>query len=135
MKPSIHGYCVLMTALFLSGCSLSPEEKMGREQSLKQTMESFVDSTVQSRWDEVFKMTDGSFDTQDKVKGQITKPWSQDATLTGGAIASLAWVTDKVAKVKLTWTFQSGSVQSFSSDTFVWVWKGNGWKYKGRTLR
>jgi hypothetical protein len=119
----------------LGGCSLSPEDKVAREQALKQTVDSFSDSVVQQRWDDVFKLTDGSFENVDKMKNHLMKPWVQDSTLTEGQIASMAWISDTIAKVKLNWTFQTGSVESFSSETFVWVWKGSGWKYRGRSIR
>ncbi len=126
-------FIFLLMGLF--GCSLSPEEKVAREQALKQTVDSFSDSVVQQRWDEVFKLTDGSFENVDKMKNHLVQPWVQDSTLTSGQIASMAWISDTIAKVKLNWTFQTGSVESFSSETFVWVWKGNNWKYRGRSLR
>jgi len=119
----------------LAGCAMSPEERMSRELSLKQTMDSFVAATVQGDWNTLYGFTDGDFESADQLKENLAKSWVQDATLTNGSIASMAWVNDRLAKVKLNWTFQSGSVQSFSSETFVWVWRGNGWKYKGRTLR
>ena len=124
-----------LSALAFSGCSLSPEEKVGREQALKQTVDSFSEAIVQTHWDEAFKLSDGSFESSDKLKSQITKSWVQDSTLTNGQIASMAWVTDSIAKVKLTWTFQVGSVESYSNETFVWIWQGSGWKYRGRSLR
>lgn len=127
---------VVMVGLLLSvGCSLSPEDKVAREQSLKQSVDSFTDSVVQGRWDEAFKLSDGSFDNQEKLKSHLMNPWVQDSTLTGGQIASMAWVSDSIAKVKLNWSFQTGSVESYSSETFIWVWKGNGWRYSGRSLR
>jgi hypothetical protein len=118
-----------------AGCSLSPEEKVAREQALKQSVDSFSDSVVQGRWDEAFKLSDGSFENQEKLKSHLMKPWVQDSTLTGGQIASMAWVSDSIAKVKLNWSFQTGSVESYSSETFIWVWKGSNWRYSGRSLR
>lgn len=134
MRPLFWAF--LFSGLFLTiGCSLSPEEKVGREQSLKQSVDSFTDSVVQGRWDEAFKLSDGSFDNQEKLKSHLMKPWVQDSTLTGGQIASMAWVSDGIAKVKLNWSFQTGSVESYSSETFIWIWKGNSWRYSGRSLR
>ena len=135
MKRWTRGFVALISLVLLTGCSLSPEEKVTREQALKQAMDSFSDSVVQQRWDEAFKLSDGSFENVDKMKSHLMKPWVQDSTLTGGQIASMAWISDTIAKVKLNWTFQTGSVESFSSETFVWVWKGNSWKYRGRSLR
>ncbi len=135
MKISTFGFACFLGLTLLTGCSLSPEEKVGREQALKQTVDSFADSVVQTKWDEVFKLSDGSFDSSDKLKGLLVKSWVSDAILTNGQIASMSWISDTIAKVKLTWTFQLGSVESYSSETFVWVWNGNGWKFRGRSLR
>ncbi|HJT23399.1 MAG TPA: hypothetical protein VJ873_02405 [bacterium] len=119
---------------FLAGCSLSPDEKVAREQALQQAVLSFSADVVQGSWPQAYALTDGTLGSSDQLKSQLMKSWVQDATLTNGDITSLAWVTDSTAKVKLTWSFQAGSVQSFSNETFIWVWKGNGWKYKGRAL-
>lgn len=135
MKPLVNGILLLGVAVLLGGCSLSAEEKTSREQALKQTIDSFIGDVVQANWTDAYRLTDGRFQNADHLKTQITQSWVTDATLTGGEIASMAWVSDQIAKVKLTWTFQSGSAQSFSNETFVWGWKGNGWKYRGRALR
>ena len=135
MKSKTLILILLWSALGFAGCSLSPEEKVGREQALKQTVDSFSDAVVQAHWDEAFKLSDGSFESSDKLKSLIMKSWVPDSTLTNGQIASMSWVTDTIAKVKLTWTFQVGSVESYSSETFVWAWTGSAWKYKGRSLR
>ena len=135
MKRLVGGILLLSAAVLLGGCSLSPDEKVSREQALKQTVDSFVADVVQANWNDAYRISDGSFPNADRLKTQITQSWVNDATLTSGDIASMAWVTDETAKVKLTWTFQLGSVQSFSNETFVWGWKGNGWKYRGRALR
>ena len=119
----------------LVGCSLSPEEKVAREQSLKQTVDSFSAAVLQNNWTEAFRWTDGSLSGGDQLKQDITQSWVQDGTLTNAQVSSMAWVGDATAKVKLTWTFQAGSVETFSNETFVWAWNGNGWKYKGRALR
>lgn len=127
--------CWVLGLVFLAGCSLGPDEKMEREQALKQTIESFVNSAVQQDWASVYKMSDGSVDGADKLKDGLMKTWTPDSTLTGGDITFMSWVNDTTAKVKINWAFQSGSVQSFSSETFVWGWNGNAWKYKGRAIR
>ena len=126
---------LLAVSALSAGCSLSPEEKVAREQALKQSVDSFSDSVVQGRWDEAFKLSDGNFENQEKLKGHLMRSWVQDSTLTGGQIASMAWISDSIAKVKLNWSFQTGSVESYSSETFIWVWKGNNWRYSGRSLR
>ena len=126
---------LLLWFSFIAGCSLSSDEKLAREQNLKQSMDTFISSIVQGQWDQVFHLTDGSIENVDKLKSQIMNSWVPDASLTGGVIASMAWVTDKTAKVKVNWAFQSESVQSFSSETYIFVWRDNVWKYKGRALR
>ena|SRR5581483_7267520 len=119
----------------LAGCSLSPEEKVAREQALKQTVDSFTGAIVQNNWTDAFRWTDGSISGGDQLKQQITQSWVGDGTLTNAQVSSMAWVGDTTAKVKLTWTFQSGSVETFSNETFLWTWNGSGWKYRGRALR
>ncbi len=121
--------------LGMVGCSISPEEKVGREQALKIMTENFANSVVQGNWSGVYGMTAGTFDSPEALESALKKSWVDGSTLTGGQIASMAWLNDKTAKVKLNWTFQVGSVQSFSSETFVWAWKGNTWKLLGRALR
>ncbi len=135
MDRLMSGILLLTAAALLGGCSLSPDEKASREQALKQTVEIFVADVIQSNWAEAYRLTDGSFSNADRLKTQITQSWVADSTLTNGNISSMAWVSDNLAKVKLTWTFQSASMQSFSNETFVWCWKGNGWKYQGRAIR
>lgn len=126
---------ICVALLSILGCSMSPEKRVEREQQLKQTSEDFVQSAVQKRWADIFKVSDGRFNTTEELRDHLQKPWNPDTTLTDGSIASMAWVDDALAKVKVNWLFQTGSVQSFSSETFVWIWKGGGWKYSGRTLR
>lgn len=127
---------LLFAAVFLlPGCSLSPDQKVARERALKQTIESFINASVQSNWDDLYQMSAGDFKDADQLKDHLVKSRVQDATLTGGDIATMAWENDKTAKVKINWSFQAQSVQSYSCETFIWVWKGSNWKYKGRTLR
>lgn len=123
------------TAVLLAGCSLSGDEKLAREKGLQQSVLSFVADVVQPNWQEAYRLTDGSLGGPDQLKNQLNQSWVQDATLTNGDVTSMAWVNDSTAKVKLTWSFQAGSVETFSCETFLWIWKGNGWKYKGRALR
>ncbi len=114
---------------------MTPDEKVSREQALKQAVDNFTASAVQGNFTDMYRMTDGNYDNADSLKSALTKSWVQDATLTGGQIASMAWVNDSTAKVKLNWVFQALSVQSHSSETFIWGWKGGVWKLKGRALR
>ena len=124
-----------LSLLAISGCSLSPQEKVAREQALQQTVQSFVSAVVQGNWQQAYALTDGSLGSWDQLKNQLSKTWVQDSTLINGDITSLLWVNESTSKVKLNWSFQTGSVQGYSSETFVWVWKGDAWKYKGRALR
>ncbi len=135
MKTVMRLGMLMLGLAVIAGCAISPEEKMAREQALKQAVESFVSSAVQGDWNGLYQMTDGSFGTPDRLKTQLTQTWVQNAVLTGADVASMAWVNDQTAKVKLNWAFQSQGVISFSSETFVWVWKAKGWKYGGRAIR
>lgn len=129
---------VCLTLVFLvgiCGCSMTPEEKVSREQVLKQTVDQFTSLAVQGNFNDIYRMTDGAFDSSDSLRSALVKSWVQDGTLTGGQIASMSWVNDNTAKVKLNWVFQAMSVQSYSSETFIWGWKGGTWKLKGRALR
>ena len=119
----------------LAGCSLSPDEKVSREQALKQQVQAFVNLAVQKDWDGLFRLTDGSFGSADELENYMTQPWDSTAVLTGGNITSLAWVTDSTTKVKVNWVFQDGAILSYASGTFVWVWQDGNWKLRGRTLR
>lgn len=129
-------FCLTLGFLILvGGCSMTPEEKVSREQALKQAVDNFANSAVQGDFNGIYRMTDGNFDSADSLKAALMKSWVQDATLTGGQIASMAWLNDSTAKVKLNWVFQAQSVQSHSSETFIWNWKSGAWKFKGRALR
>jgi hypothetical protein len=132
---SARAFALLVLFSMAVGCSLSPQDKLDREQVLKQQAENFVSSAVQGDWEGLFRMTDGSFDNVDKFKAHLTQPWDTSATLTGGSIASMSWVDESTTKVKINWNFQEGSIASYSSETFAWVWKDDTWKYKGRVLR
>ena len=131
------GFLCLMLGLLVlgSGCSLSPEEKVAREQSIKQSVDNLTSLATQGDFTAIFGLTDGNYDSADTLKTLLMKSWVQDATLTGGQIASMAWINDSTAKVKLNWIFQAQSVQSHSSETFIWGWKNGSWKLKGRSLR
>jgi hypothetical protein len=128
-------FLALAAIAAFAGCSLSPDEKVSRVQVLKDQAQNFANLAVQKDWDGLFKLTDGSFDSSDKFQAYMTQPWDTTAVLTGGNITSLAWVNDTTTKVKINWIFQEGSILSYSSETFVWVWKDDSWKLRGRTLR
>lgn len=128
-------WSLIPALVLLAGCSMSPEERVERERALKASVEAFSMNAVQGRWDDIYKVTIGGFKDSNDLKEHLTKPWDQSTTLADGMVASMAWMDDGLAKVKVNWLFQSGSVQSFSSETFVWIWKGGKWRYAGRTLR
>jgi hypothetical protein len=119
----------------LTGCSLSNEQRAEREKILKNNINSFKDAVIQGNWDTIYSFSDGSSGNSSGFKDQLTQTWVPNAVLTGGETASLAWVDDGTAKVKLVWAFQAGGVGSFSAETFIWVWKDGAWKYHGRALR
>ncbi len=131
------GWVILALGLFIltGGCSLTPDEKMSREQTLKQTVDNFSAWAVQGDFNDIYRLTDGGFESPDALKTALMKSWAQDASLTGGQIASMAWVNDSTAKVKLNWVFQALSVRTYSSETFIWAWKSGTWKLRGRALR
>jgi hypothetical protein len=129
------GLILSAVMILLAGCSLSPEEKVTRERALKQAIEGFVNSSVQSNWDELYRMSAGKFKDADQLKENLMMIRIPNATLTGGDIASMAWENEKMAIVKINWSFQAQSVQSLTSDTTIWVWKAKNWKYLGRSLR
>lgn len=135
MKKPVLFLLATVAVILLAGCSLSSDEKLAREKGLQQSVLAFVADVVQPNWQEAYRLTDGSLGGPDQLKNQLSQSWVQDATLTNGDVTSMAWVNDSTAKVKLTWSFQAGSVETFSSETFLWIWKGDGWKYKGRALR
>jgi hypothetical protein len=129
------GLVLVAAMILLAGCSLSPEEKSTREKALKVAIESFVNSSEQSNWDELYRMSAGKFKDADQLREHLMMARVPNATLTGGTIASMAWENNKMAIVKINWSFQAQSVQSLTSETSIWVWKAKNWKYLGRALR
>jgi hypothetical protein len=129
------GVILFAVLLLLAGCSLSPVEKDARVKALKEAIEVFVNSSVQSNWDELYRMSAGKFKDADQLKENLMMIRVPNATLTGGDVASMAWENDKTAIVKINWSFQAQSVQSLASDTTIWVWKAKSWKYLGRAVR
>ncbi len=127
---------LLVSTLWMGGCALTQDEKSNLEKVLKQQVDSFVDNSVQGKWDAVYALTTRNLGTADKLKENLKKSLPDNATLTGGEIASMAWEDDKTAKVKINWAFrQANNTPGFSSETFVWVLRGGTWKYQGRALR
>ena len=114
---------------------MSAAEKDSLEKSLKQNVDDFITGSVQNHWDTVLRLTDGGFDGADSLRENLAKSWPERSTLTGGEVVTMAWLGDRTAKVKVNWAFQTGSVMSYTSETFVWVLKGGTWKYQGLALR
>ncbi len=136
MKRLIVLSFLLASTLWVGGCALTQDEKSNLEKVLKQQVDSFVENSVQGKWDAVYALTTGSLGNADKLKANLKKSLPDNSVLTGGDIASMAWEDDKTAKVKINWAFrQANNAAGFSSETFVWVLKGGTWKYQGRALR
>jgi len=129
-------FLIPMTVIgLLAGCSIPPEKKSAREQSLKVTADDFIQHITQDDWAGAYGMTEAGLDGPEEFKESLKRTWVNDAVLTGGVISSMAWVSDDTAKVKVNWSFQSGTVPSYSSETYAWAWKNKTWIYKGRVLR
>jgi len=135
MKKTILLGFLLSCVWVMSGCALTQDQKDDLAKTLKQEVDSFIDNTVQSHWDNVYSMTTGSLGSSEKLKENLQKSLPDGSLLTGGDIASMAWEDDKTAKVKINWAFRQGNVTGFSSETFVWILKGSTWQYLGRALR
>jgi hypothetical protein len=133
-KIALFGFLAVFV-LMTGGCALTQDQKDQLAQTLKQEVDSFIDNTVQSHWDNVYAMTTGSLGSSEKLKENLQKSLPDGSSLTGGDIASMAWEDDKTAKVKINWAFRQGNLTGFSSETFVWVLKGSTWQYLGRALR
>jgi hypothetical protein len=121
--------------ILLSGCSITPAERTAREQALKGSAETFIQSVVQDDWAAAYGLTEAGLQGAEELKDFLKKTWVQDGVLTAGVISSMAWIGDETAKVKINWSFQSGTVPSYSSETFAWRWKDRTWKCVGRVLR
>lgn len=125
----------LAAAVLVAGCGVSAGEKTRREKTLKETCDLFIRHAVQDEWDDAFALSDAGFESADALQAHFKGLWVTDAVLTGGVISSMAWVSDDITKVKVNWSFQAGTVPSYSSETLAWEWKGEGWRYRGRVLR
>jgi hypothetical protein len=125
----------LAAVIFLAGCALTPEEKGKREEVLKNSARTFIGAVISNDFNSVYKLTTGRFSSPQALEEHLKQPWSVGPTLMLGTVASMAWVNDSTAKVKVVWTFQQGTQQSYSAETLLWVWKDGAWKYDGRTLR
>jgi hypothetical protein len=122
-------------SLFLAGCSLSDTDKTTREQILQQQVNAFINEAVQSNWSGLFQLSDGSAGDAGSLQKKLKFSWPDGAVLSGADIASMAWVNEKTAKVKINWSFQGQGAQSYSSETFIWIWRDGTWFYRGRAIR
>jgi hypothetical protein len=125
----------LAIAFVAAGCTLSPDEKTAREKSLKQNADRFIGSVISNDFTSAYNLSTKRLDSPKALEDHMKQPWTAGPVLMMGTVASMSWVNDKAAKVKVVWTFQQGSQQSYSAETLLWVWKGGDWKYDGRTLR
>jgi hypothetical protein len=135
MKRTVLLGFLMLSLLWTGGCALTPDQKEELAKTLKQEVDSFIDNSVQSHWDAVYALTTGSLGSSDKLKENLQKSLPDSSVLTGGDIVSMAWEDDKTAKVKITWDYRQGNTTGFSSETFVWIRKGDNWQYLGRALR
>ncbi len=126
---------MMAAAVCVTACSLSPEQKEERIKQLKASTGGFIGAVISGNYADVQKYTTGRFDGAAALEQHLKQPWAVGPTLMLGTVASMAWVNDSTAKVKVVWTFQQGTQQSYSAETLLWVWKGGTWKYDGRTLR
>jgi hypothetical protein len=113
MKKTILWVFLLGCVGIMSGCALTQDQKDQLAQTLKQEVDSFIDNSVQSHWDNVYAMTTGSFGSSQKLKENLQKSLPDGSSLTGGDIASMAWEDDKTAKVKINWAFRQGNLTGF----------------------
>ncbi len=127
--------CLAAGLVLLAGCSVTPAERSSRELALKSVSDAFIQRVVQEEWTAAFAQTDAGLPGPDELKELMRKAWVQDGVLTGGVISSMAWIGDDTAKVKINWSFQTGTVPSYSSETYAWQWKSGTWKLKGHVLR
>ena len=126
---------LLVLAVFAAGCSISQDEKSAREKSLKQCADRFIGSVISNDFASAYNLTTKRLAGPKALEGHLRQPWIAGPTLVLGTVASMSWMGDSAAKVKIVWTFQQGTQQSYSPETTVWVWKSGDWKYEGRALR
>lgn len=126
---------LILTVLLAGGCAIPPQEKSAREQALKAAADQYIQRVLQDDWAGAFSMTEMGLAGAEELRDFARKSWVPDGVLTGGVISSMAWISDDTAKVKINWSFQTGTVPSFSSETFAWRFRNKGWKLAGRVLR
>lgn len=124
--------CILTVSV--AGCGMSTKEKAALERTLKDNVDGFIVGAAQDHWDTIYQLTAG-FDSPDVLREELKKSWPPQSSLTGGDIASMSWIGNKTAKVKVVWAFRTDKVMSYSGETFVWTLKGGAWKCQGRALR
>ena len=121
--------------LVLAGCTLTTEEKTAREKSLKQSVDQFIGAVISNNFKAAYGLSTGRLGSAAELQKHLQQPWNSSVTLSSGTVASMAWVGDNAAKVKVVWTFLEGVQMSHSAETTIWVWQDGKWRYEGRTLR
>ena len=58
---AFRGFALLALISFVSGCALSPDDKVTREQLLKQQAQNFVSLAVQGDWDNLIQINGWKF--------------------------------------------------------------------------
>lgn len=121
--------------LLAAGCGPAPEEMAERGRLLKEAADAFVRNVAQGRWEEAARLARGEVADAERLRQSLTSTWVPGSEVSGGTIHTLSWMGPRAAKVKVNWSFQDGMVQSFSAETFLFVYEGGSWKYAGRLLR
>ena len=131
MRPIL----LFLSLVVAAGCTMTQEQRTARELSLKSNADNFIQRVIQEDWAGAYAMTASKLAGPDDFKEYMMQTWVPEAVITGGSISSMAWVTDRITKTKINWKFQSGTVSSYSSETFLWEWTNDAWKWKGRVAR
>ena len=126
---------LVLSLLFLTGCSLTPEERAVREKGLKQVADQFIGAVIASDYKAAYGLSTGGLGSSASLEKHLKQPWNSSVSLSSGTVASMAWVGDDAAKVKVVWTFLDGVQMSHSAETTIWTWHDGKWRYEGRTLR
>jgi hypothetical protein len=126
---------LLLSLLIMTGCSLTTEERAVREKGLKQVADQFIGAVIAGDFRAAYGLSTGRLGSAAALEKHLKQPWNTSVTLSSGTVASMAWVGDNAAKVKVVWTFLDGVQQSHSAETTIWIWNDGKWRYEGRSLR